>query len=98
MATGRLLNLVREHRDEVQAAVERHRGVSFTVFGSAARGEDTDASDIDLLVRFAPESSLFDLLHLSDELERILGRRVDVVSEGGLKPRDEHIRAEAVRV
>jgi predicted nucleotidyltransferase len=97
MATGRLLNLVREHRDEVQAAVERHRGVSFTVFGSAARGEDTDASDIDLLVRFAPESSLFDLLHLSDELERILGRRVDVVSEGGLEPRDEHIRAEAVR-
>ena len=97
MATGRLLDLVREHRDEVQAAVERHRGVSFTVFGSAARGEDTDASDIDLLVRFAPESSL-SLLHLSDELERILGRRVDVVSEGGLKARDEHIRAEAVRV
>ncbi len=98
MATGRLLDLVREHRDEVQSAVQRHRGVSFKVFGSAARGEDTDASDIDLLVRFAPESSLFDLLHLSDELERILGRRVDVVSEGGLKPRDEHIRAEAVRV
>lgn len=98
MATGRLLDFVREHRDEVQAAVERHRGVSFTVFGSAARGEDTDASDIDLLVRFAPGSSLFDLLHLSDELELILGRRVDVVSEGGLKPRDDHIRAEAVRV
>jgi hypothetical protein len=62
----------------------------------ARLGEDTDASDIDLLVRFAPESSLFDLLHLSHEFERILGRRVDVVSEGGLKPRDEHIRAEAV--
>jgi predicted nucleotidyltransferase len=69
----------------------------FMVFGSAARGEDTDASDIDLLVRFAPGSSLFVLIHLSDELERILGRRVDVVSEGGLKLRDEHIRAEAVR-
>ena len=68
------------------------------MFGSAARGEDTDASDMDLLVRFAPESSLFDLIHLSDEFERILGRRVDVVSEGGLQPRDEQIRAEAVRV
>jgi predicted nucleotidyltransferase len=78
--------------------VERHRGLSFTVFGSAARGEDTDASDIDLLVRFAPGSSLFDLIHFSDELESIHGRRVDVVSEGGLKRRDEHIRAEAVRV
>jgi hypothetical protein len=45
MATGYLLDLVREHRDEVQAAVERHRGLSFTVFGSVARGEETDASD-----------------------------------------------------
>lgn len=98
MATRRLLDLVRENRDEVQAAVERHRGLSFAVFGSVARGDDTEASDIDFLVRFAPGSSLFDLLHLSDELEQILGRRVDVVSEGGLKPRDDHIRAEAVQV
>ena len=72
--------------------------MGFAVFGSAARGEDDDASDIDLLVRFAPGSFLFDLLHLSDDLERILGRRVDVVSEAALKPRDEHIRAEAVQV
>jgi predicted nucleotidyltransferase len=61
MAIGRLLALVREHRDEVQAAVERHRGVSFTVFGSAARGEDADASDIDLLVAVRAGESLFDL-------------------------------------
>ncbi|MGB7964538.1 MAG: nucleotidyltransferase family protein [Propionicimonas sp.] len=98
MAAPRLLDLVREHRDEIQATVERHRGLTFAVFGSAARGEDGKASDIDFLVRFAPGSSLFDLLHLSDELERILGRPVDVVSEGALKPRDEHIRAEAVRL
>lgn len=98
MATARLLDLVREHRDEIQAAVERHRGLAFAVFGSAARGEDTADSDIDFLVRFAPGSSLFDLLHLSDELEHILGRPVDVVSERALKPRDEHIRAEAIRL
>lgn len=98
MTNARLLDLVREHRDEVQAAVERHHGLTFAVFGSAARGDDTEASDIDLLVRFAPGSSLFDLLHLSDELEGILGRPVDVISEAALKPRDGHIRAEAVRV
>lgn len=74
------------------------RGLSFAVFGSMARGEGTDASDTDVLARFAPGSSLFDLVHLSDELERILGRRVDVATEGGRKPRDDHIRAEAVRV
>lgn len=98
MTAGRLLDLVREHRDEVQSAVERHHGLTFAVFGSAARGEDSESSDVDILVRFAPGSSLFDLAHLGDELERILGRRVDVVSEGALKPRDEYIRAEAVRV
>ncbi len=98
MTNARLLDLVREHRDEVQAAVERHHGLTFAVFGSAARGDDDEASDIDLLVRFAPGSSLFDLLHLSDELERILGRPVDVISEAAIKPRDGHIRKEAVGV
>ena len=68
------------------------------MFGSAARGDDSEASDIDLLVRFTSDSSLFDLLHLSDELQRILGRPVDVVSERALKSRDGHILAEAVRL
>ena len=98
MPSARLLDLVREHRHEVQAAVERHNGRTFAVFGSAARGDDTDASDIDILVWLAPGSSLFDLAHLSDELEQILGRPVDVVSEAALRPSDAHIRAEAVRV
>lgn len=98
MTTTRLLDLVRKNRDLVQAAVEKHHGVTFAVFGSAARGDDTETSDIDILVRFAPESSLFDLLHLSEELEQILGRPIDVVSEAALKPRDHHIVAEAIRV
>jgi uncharacterized protein len=53
-------------------------------------------SDIDLLVDFEPDSSLFDLLHLTEELEKLLGHRVDVVSLGGLKDRDRRILAEAV--
>lgn len=43
VAASNLLDLVREHRDEIQDAVERHRGLTFAVFGSEARGEDTDA-------------------------------------------------------
>jgi predicted nucleotidyltransferase len=66
------------------------------VFGSVARGDETAASDIDFLVDFDPGSSLFDLLHISEELEQLLGLPMDVVSEGGLKDRDEHIRREAV--
>jgi predicted nucleotidyltransferase len=48
------------------------------------------------LVEFEADSSLFDLLHISEELEGLLGVQVDVVSSGGLKDRDEHIRREAV--
>lgn len=66
------------------------------MFGSVARGEDGPDSDIDLLVDFEADSSLFDLLHLTQLLEELLGRSVDVVSTGGLKDRDRTIRAEAV--
>ena len=76
--------------------VHRHRGRSVAVFGSVARGDETAASDIDFLVEFEPGSSLFDLLHIGEELEQLLGVPVDVVSAGGLKDRDEHIRREAV--
>lgn len=66
------------------------------MFGSIARGEDGPDSDIDLLVDFEPDSSLFDLLHLARQLEDLLGRPVDVVSAGGLKDRDRLILTEAV--
>jgi predicted nucleotidyltransferase len=51
---------------------------------------------VDFLVDFEPGSSLFDLLHLKDELTALLGFPVDVVSRRALKDRDEHIRREAV--
>ncbi len=76
--------------------VRRHRGVSAAIFGSVARGDETPASDIDFLVEFESGSSLFDLFHMTEELEALLGVPVDVVSVGGLKERDAHIRREAV--
>ena len=91
-----LFRSVEENRDAIAAAVRRHRGTSVAIFGSVARGDDGEGSDIDFLVEFATDSSLFDLLHLQDELESILDCPVDVVSAGGLKERDDHIRREAV--
>jgi uncharacterized protein len=88
--------LVEARRDEICAVVRRHRGNSAAVFGSVARGEESATSDIDFLVEFEPGSSLFDLLHLTEELEALLGVPVDVVSAGGLKDRDDYIRREAV--
>jgi predicted nucleotidyltransferase len=61
-----------------------------------ARGEERPDSDIDLLVDFDEDSSLFDLIRMSRELEALLGRAVDVVSAGGLKTRDRAILAESV--
>ncbi len=88
--------LLEENRAAIGEIVTRHRGTSIAVFGSVARGDEHDNSDIDFLVEFEPGSSLFDLLHLQDELGALLGTPVDVVSFGGLKDRDEHIRREAV--
>ncbi len=88
--------LVERHRAEITELARAHRGLSVSLFGSAARGEDLPDSDVDLLVAFEPGSSLFDLVHLQDDLEALLGCRVDVVSAGGLKARDDHIRREAV--
>jgi len=48
------------------------------------------------LVEFEASSSLFDLLHVKDDLEALLGSPVDVVSTGALKDRDQDIRSEAI--
>ena len=92
----RAWDMLTARRDEILAIVKRHHGRSISVFGSVARGDDHAGSDIDFLVDFEPGSSLFDVLRVGDELTELLGRRVDVVSRGGLKERDDHIRCEAV--
>jgi predicted nucleotidyltransferase len=67
------------------------------VFGSVARGQADAGSDVDFLVEMEPGRSLFDLGGLQYELERLLGRPVDVVTERGLKARiRERVLREAV--
>ena len=64
------------------------------IFGSVARGEARPDSDVDVLVDLEPGRSLFDLGGLLMELQDLLGCRVDVVTEQGLRPR---IRARVLR-
>ena len=78
--------------------MHENRGRRAYLFGSVARGEDDDSSDIDLLIEFDHDSSLFDLKHIEDGLTTLLGVSVDVVSAGALLKRDEHIRREAVLI
>ncbi|MGH8999650.1 MAG: nucleotidyltransferase family protein [Acidimicrobiia bacterium] len=94
MGTRRVL--VEEHRQAITGLARRHRARSIAVFGSVARDEDCAESDIDFLVEFEPGSSLFDLVHLQDDLATLLGCQVDVVSVGGLKARDKHLLEEAL--
>jgi uncharacterized protein len=90
--------LVERHRDAIKASAARHHGRRVRLFGSVARGDEHQDSDIDLLVDFVPGSSLFDLLRLNRELEELLHRPVDVVSQGGLKARDRAILDEAIEL
>jgi predicted nucleotidyltransferase len=55
------------------------------IFGSYARQEDNDASDIDILVSFRDTPSLLDLARIHRELSSVLGKKVDVVTESSLK-------------
>ena len=64
------------------------------LFGSAARGRTSIRSDVDLLVEMEPGSSLIDIVAIKQDLEDLLGCKVDVVTENALSPyiRDEVLR------
>jgi predicted nucleotidyltransferase len=91
-----LRGLVAARREQVLAVAARHHANRVRLFGSVARGDDRPDSDIDLLVDFSQDSSLFDLIRMTRELEELLGHSVDVVSTGGLKERDQHILSESI--
>lgn len=72
-------------RNEILSLAAQHGASNVRVFGSVARGEDDAASDIDILVDLEPGRSLFDLGGLLTDLNTLLGRDVDVVTEKGLR-------------
>ncbi len=79
--------LLKEKREEILRIAARHGARNVRVFGSVARSEADERSDIDFLVEMEPGRSLLDLGGLQYELERLLGCDVDVVTERGLKRR-----------
>ena len=79
--------LIETHRRELLAIAARYGVTDVRVFGSMARGDADDTSDVDLLVRPLPGTSLLDLGGLVMDAQELLGRHVDVVSERALNPR-----------
>ncbi len=90
---------VTNKRSEIVWIARRHGASNIRVFGSVARGNADDASDIDFLVDLEKGRSLPDLGGLLMDLQKLLGRSVDIVTEKGLKPRiRERVLSEALAI
>jgi predicted nucleotidyltransferase len=75
---------INEKREEILRIAASHGARNVRIFGSVARGDADESSDIDFLVEMEPNRSLLDLGALLTDLRELMGRRVDVVSEKGL--------------
>lgn len=82
-----LLEKVKNKREEILALAAKHGALNVRVFGSTVRGEADELSDIDFLVDAGPRRTPFFPGGLVVDLEALLGRKVDVILEGGLRPR-----------
>lgn len=78
------LQLLRNKRVELLAIAARHGARNVRVFGSVVRGEDIEDSDLDLLVDMQEGRSLYDLVGLQQDIEKLLGRKADVLTESGI--------------
>jgi hypothetical protein len=81
-----VLEQLQQHRNEIAEIAARHGASNVRLFGSVARGEERPDSDIDLLVALDDARGFKDYLALAEELEHLLGRRVDLVTERRLSP------------
>lgn len=89
--------LLESKRDEILRIAQSHGARNVRVFGSVARGEAAETSDVDFLVEFEPGTSLLQHGAMIAELEELLGRKVDVAPEKMLKERvKDRILREAI--
>ena len=89
-------NILTAHKEELR---EKYKVKEIGIFGSFIRGEQRKKSDVDVLVDFEESIGLFEFMDLEEHLEKLLGRKVDLVSKGALKPRiGEYILKEVVYV
>ena len=88
---------LKRYRAEILDLARRHGACNVRVFGSLARGEGSEQSDLDLLVTLGEGRSLLDLVGLKQDVEDLVHRPVDVVTEQALSPHlRERVLAEAV--
>ncbi len=76
-----------QHREAIRQIVERHHAVNARVFGSVLHGDDTNESDLDILIDTTEETTLFDVGAIQAEISELLGVGVDVLTPGALPDR-----------
>lgn len=85
-----------EHRDQIFEVAKRYKAHGIQVFGSQARNEEDEKSDLDLLVTF-DYPNLLDRIGLKQDIEELLGMSVDIVTESNLSSSVlEEIRRDAI--
>ena len=81
----RLKELLTEKRDEILSLATKYGAFNVRIFGSVARGDETADSDVDFLVELEPGRNLLDRIALIQDLEDLLGTKVDVATVKGLR-------------
>jgi predicted nucleotidyltransferase len=76
-----------QHRETIRQLVLEAGMANPRVFGSVLRGEDTESSDLDILVDPAPRASLLDMEQLQSEIEQVVGVKVDLRTPGEIHPK-----------
>lgn len=89
-----LADRIYRHHEDIMQLAAAHGAKKVSLFGSVARGTDTESSDVDFLVEFEDGRSLFNVIRLKDDLETLLGRSVHIVTEKAVHPRIRDILVE----
>lgn len=91
------IEMLRERRGLIVDIAARHGAMNVRIFGSVARGDETGKSYIDFLVAMEPDRNLYDLVGLQQDIENLLGRKADVITENSInRYLKERILREAV--
>lgn len=84
--TPDFVKILHKHKEQILQWCADAGASNMRIFGSVARGTAGPTSDIDLLVDLAPETSLFALMSLEEKIQNLVGIKIDLVPESGLKP------------
>lgn len=92
------VNSINIQKEKLSEICKRYKIIELALFGSALREDFTNKSDIDILVEFMPDSgiTLFNIVDLKDEFEKLFGRDVDIVPKNAVKKSRNYLRKNAI--